>query len=417
MKQDFFNLDEYKLYGEENINDELLVDDSIRMYLNSIARYPLLTKEEEKKYLMMLNRPKDKKLLSIKKSKSFLITDLDIQRLFYSLCNSNIYQMVINTLIEFYGRLNSINDKTISLLQRYLKESSFVNRALNPEEIKNIFNLNIIKNVLSEKDLLREIKSFMDYKFAFDKVFISNLRLVTDLALRYQKKASYIDLINEGNMGLMKAIQRYDINYGVKFSTYATYCIYSMIRKEILLSHSIVRLPFYFTENLYTFKKNLSKLEVEEGKTLSSDEISKKLNIPLSTIKLYYDFIDDDVYIDSNINNCDNDYKNDDDDLNVMETIPYTVDFEEKIFDYKFSDEQIEQLLFILREKEAEIIKMYFGLGEYSNNAKPVAEIAKELNVTRQCINQIKVSAMKKLKQYYSNNDEFKFLKDYIKTL
>ena len=122
------------------------------------------------------------------------------------------------------------------------------------------------------------------------------------------------------------------------------------------------------------------------------------------------------MYIDSNINNCDNDYKNDDD-LNVMETIPYTVDFEEEIFDYKFSDEQIEQLLFILREKEAEIIKMYFGLGEYSNNAKPVAEIAKELNVTCQCINQIKVSAMKKLKQYYSNNEEFTFLKDYIKTL
>ena len=236
-----FNDNEYQLYNDQNI-DDYYFEDTKKMYYSEVSKYSLLTDEEEVRLGKMLYDPEKKKLLAIKRKKYSVITDLNTAILFNSLCNNKSYEEILNSIIAFYTKLNSNNDKTIEILKKDLKEAKKVNRALNKDELLSAFNISE-EIALEEKELLYEIKEFMNYKFAYDKMFLANLRLVASIAANYHSNIDFMDLVNEGNLGLMRAIYGFDVTLGNKFSTFATYWIKFFIRRAAINSYRMMKVP------------------------------------------------------------------------------------------------------------------------------------------------------------------------------
>ena len=399
MEKDFFDLDEYQLYNGSNSLDDndLVIDDNLRIYCREVSNYPLLKEEEEANYLKMLANPDDKKLLLIIKGKTDYKKRLNIELLFYSLCCRDDYETIVQNLIEFYGKLNSHNENTVELLQKYLKETRKVNRALTRDEVYNIFHFERICHVLHD-DLLIELKKFKDYIFAFDKMFVSNLRLVVYIAKKYFLNAPLMDLISEGNIGLMNAIINYDIYYGTKFSGYAFKAIYSYIKRCNMSYQSIVRLPTHFAEKLFTFKKRVNELEIEAGRHLTIEEISTRLEMPLDIVRRFYSFRKEDVYLNQTISG--NDKKE------IKDIIPAQGTIEDEVLDHEVTYDEIDKLFNVLRDREKLVLKMFYGLGEYEGKKMSIINIADAMNVSRQFVNNIKVRAMKKLYDAYNGSEQ-----------
>ena len=245
-------------YDNSELYSDNLGMNSRNMYINEIHQYPLLSKDDEIKYgYMLLNKDK-KALLVINEVDGYVKPSLNTNILFYSLIDCSSYKSIISDLIKFYEGLDSNSDKVINILKKYQIESNKVNRSLNVDEISHIFNVHYSEDnkKLSEKELFREIREFMNYKLAFKKMFDSNLRLVVSIASKYRSNIDTMDLIAEGNLGLMKAIIGYDITLGYRFSTYATACIKQTIRRYIYNHNLVIRLPESVGNNL-VYKLNL----------------------------------------------------------------------------------------------------------------------------------------------------------------
>ena len=399
--------DDGKLYEIDKLN----LNDSTRMYFEEVSKYPLLSFEEEQLYGKMLQKPEKKKLLLFKDVDGYSNPNLNVPLLFCSLQNCLSYDMIINNLISFYGKLNSNNNSVVDMLKRYKIETKKVKRSLNYAELRRLFNItyNGSNSLLSEKELLMELKEFMNYQFAFDKMFVSNLRLVisiaSDACSKFRNNADLMDLINEGNFGLMKAIEKFDVTLGNKFSTYATYWIRQRIRRAIVTQNTAVKIPEYVTNNIAAFKRRLSELEQQEKKTLSIEEIAQKLSMPIDLVLEYQKHMGEGISLDENIG---------EDDLTIKNIIPSDDNVEEEVF-RKSLKTDIQSLLDVLNERELKVIEMYYGLGEYSGKTYSLSDIAKELNVSPQRARQIEVKALYKMKRCAKLNEEQGALRDYLR--
>ena len=132
----------------------------------------------------MIQHPEEKKLLVIKEFDGIEIARLRIPLLFRSLVNCSSYKEVIDSLLAFYNQINS-NCKEMSAISFYQKKANTLSRPLNNEEIKEYFHIND-GDILSEKDILEEVKNYINYRLAFEKLFVSNLRLVVSIAKKKQ---------------------------------------------------------------------------------------------------------------------------------------------------------------------------------------------------------------------------------------
>lgn len=405
---------ELKIFNDELLDDlseeyeednNLVTKDALRAYFKSLKRFPLLNASEESHYGMMLKNPEDKKLLILKEIDSYDIWDLNVSLLFNSLCNHSLYNDVISDLINFYNSLEGNNKQIYEMLQRYKSEYTKINRSLNSVELKTIFNIESIDNVLNEKDLLIEVKKFMNYKYAFDKMFVSNLRLVASIARNYGYRFDMMDLINEGNLGLMKAIGHFDVSLGNRFSTYASYWIKMSIRRAILSQKSSIRIPEHKYNSINRFKKELSILEQQEKRTLTEDEIADKLPYTIEKVREYRKYMQDVLSLDATIS--------EDDSTTMQDVIPSDVNVENMALrdSLKFD---VETLYEALTEREQMVIKMRFGTGELKGCKYSYEYIAKKLGVSKQRVGDIERRALYKMKRYTIYNFKARALKEYI---
>lgn len=257
------------------------------------------------------------------------------------------------------------------------KEASESSFNIDPEKLKEIL------------EQIKRGKSISDK--AKTKMAKSNLRLVVSIAKRYTNRGlPFLDLIQEGNIGLMKAVDKFEYEKGFKFSTYATWWIRQAISRAIADQARTIRIPIHMIETINRIHKIIRKHLQETGKEPDVEVIAEEVGLSVDKVKNVIKITKEPVSLEAPIGSDDDgkfgDFVED-------KTTPSAMDYILK----EDLRAQIDEVLSQLNEREQSVIKMRFGLLEDESD-RTLEEIGKELNVTRERVRQIESSAIKKLK-------------------
>lgn len=262
------------------------------------------------------------------------------------------------------------------------------------KDLVSLYLEDIRKYNILDKDeelfLLKEAKKGKPE--AKNKLILSNLRLVVNIAKSYTNKGmSFIDLISEGNFGLIHAIEKFDVSKGYRFSTYAVWWIKQAISKAVISKGREIRIPSYKHDMLNRINKYIMEHVMKVGTYPSIVEISEGAEVEFSKVeKLIVEFQDiislnaaigDDIYLEDTIAE------------NVDETL------EEEILN-EISRRQINEIVNGLDIREREILKLRYGLDGYEIHT--LEEIGKSFSITRERVRQIEKKTLKKLRTKYS---------------
>ena len=239
---------------------------------------------------------------------------------------------------------------------------------------------------------------------AQNKLVKANLRFVVSVAKMYQNQGlSLGDLINEGNIGLIKAAKRFDETRGFKFISYAVWWIRQGITSAIAEQTRIVRLPLNRIGNLTKLNKAYKNLEQEKEELPTLEELANVLNVSVDDVSLTLQTSRRHLYLDAPL-------KENDENKNSLRDVikDNNQDSPDEDLMKKSLVQEVANFLSCLNEREAEVIKLSFGIG--SNHKATLEEIGKKFNLTRERIRQIKEMALRKLR----NKKECSRLKDYL---
>lgn len=242
------------------------------------------------------------------------------------------------------------------------------------------------------KEILEQIKRGKKISdIAKTKMSRSNLRLVVSIAKRYTNRGlPFLDLIQEGNIGLMKAIDKFEYRKQYKFSTYATWWIKQAISRAIADQARTIRIPIHMIDTINKIKNLMRKHAQEKGEELDVESIANQVGLSVDKVKNVIKITKEPISLEAPIGN-DDDGKFGDfvEDKSMMSSMDVMLKEDLR--------EQIDNVLDLLNEREKAVIKMRFGLLEDESD-RTLEEIGKALNVTRERVRQIESSAIKKLK-------------------
>ena len=234
---------------------------------------------------------------------------------------------------------------------------------------------------------------------AKQKLVQSNLKLVVNIARKTVQVSHLplIDLIQEGNLGLMVAVEKFDYKLGYRFSTYAAWWIKQAIFKAISEQSHCVKIPVYIQETLSKFSKVKSALEQKYNTTIKNEDVAKQMNMSSEKIETFLTAYTKSISIDSSYElNSGNEVTLSD----ILED-PNASAFADA--EYENLKRDIEMVISQLKEREQEVVRLRFGLNEFGK--KTLEEIGKIYGVTKECIRQTESRALKKMREMGTANN------------
>ena len=312
-----------------------------------------------------------------------------------------------NSMVDSFG--------TDDPVRMYLKEIGKVNLLSSDEEIELAQAMGAgaeAKEQLAEleesgeeipAEVLAELnKAIKRGERAKQRLAEANLRLVVSIAKRYVGRGmQFLDLIQEGNLGLIKAVEKFDYTKGYKFSTYATWWIRQAITRAIADQARTIRIPVHMVETINKVKKVNSQLLHENGHEPTNEQIAEKLEMPVEKVREIMRVAQEPVSLETPIGEEEDSHLGD---FIPDEDAPAPSD----VASLTMLKEQLNEVLATLTPREAKVLRLRFGLED--GRSRTLEEVGKEFNVTRERIRQIEAKALRKLR----HPSRSKKLKDFL---
>jgi RNA polymerase primary sigma factor len=398
--------------------------DLVDTYLKSVGRFPMLKIDEEHDYVRILEEGKAElkrialnsplaipRVLALGANiKQGLVKAQDVLR-FPGEWNDS-YEAAFMRLYNRFKRhvsarnmeraTETIHEMSLSFreIEKMLKKILFIGKQLEKGITADMEKLGLDEPTL--KEMVSKIEQEdAEVKIAKDELIKANLRLVVSIAKKYVNRGlTLLDLIQEGNIGLMKAADRYESGKGTKFSTYSTWWIRQRITRAILDQARTIRLPVHLIEESTRISRIYTKFMREKGREPSPEEVSKIMGLSVTRVNEILRAIQEPVSLETPILSEEKELK----DVIVDEksVSPF------KTLENNEASSRIEEVLSSLTEREEKIIRMRFGIGVGTEHT--LEEVGKFFNLTRERIRQIEIKALKKLRHPARS----KMLREYV---
>jgi RNA polymerase primary sigma factor len=423
-------LDEEEAEAEVEVGEAVAVveepvgADLVDTYLKSVGKYPMLKIEEEHTYVRMLEDGKAAlkaialnspiaipRILSLGANiKQGHVKAQDVLR--YPGEWNDSYEAAFMRLYNRFKRqvargdieraTETINEMSLSFreVEKIIRKLMTLGKQLERGITAEMERLGLDAAAL--KDIVKQIeKEEARIKHAKDELIMANLRLVVSIAKKYVNRGlTLLDLIQEGNIGLMKAGDRYESGKGTKFSTYSTWWIRQRITRAILDQARTIRLPVHLIEESTRISRIYTKFMRERGREPSPEEVARLMGLSVARVNEILRAIQEPVSLETPILSEEKELK--DVIIDEKSVSPF------KTLENNEASGRIEQVLSSLTEREEKIIRMRFGIGVGSEHT--LEEVGKYFNLTRERIRQIEIKALKKLRHPARS----KQLKEYV---
>jgi RNA polymerase primary sigma factor len=398
--------------------------DLVDTYLKSVGRFPMLKLDEEHEYVRILEEGKaELKRISLSSPlaiprilalganiKQGLVKAQDVLRYpgEWKETYEAEFMRLYNRVKRQVGRrdmeraVKTINEMSLSFreIEKMLKRLVFIGKQVEKGITADMEKLGIEEPALREM-VARIEQEEAKVKVAKDELIKANLRLVVSIAKKYVNRGlTLLDLIQEGNIGLMKAADRYESGKGTKFSTYSTWWIRQRITRAILDQARTIRLPVHLIEESTRISRIYTKFMREKGREPAPDEISKIMGLSVTRVNEILRAIQEPVSLETPILSEEKELK--DVIIDEKSVSPF------KTLENNEASNRIEEVLSSLTEREEKIIRMRFGIGVGTEHT--LEEVGKFFNLTRERIRQIEIKALKKLRHPARS----KMLREYV---